>query len=76
MLKFIKKKISKIDLYGKKVSLTHNGGSTFKTSIGGVASFITLALWLMYLIILIVWPIRLISLNQSKWPSMFYYFLF
>ena len=72
---YIKRKITNIDIFSKETSLMYNGELKFKTFIGGVISIITITLLLIYLILLTVYPIKLVSLYQSKLSVIYYIFL-
>ena len=65
MLGKIANKIKHTDIYGKRVSLMHNGNLWFKTTIGGIFTLITFMLTIVFLLLLTIQPIKLVSTTSG-----------
>ena len=66
------KRIKSIDIYGSKITLSHNGSTTFKTFFGGILTLITAWFLVYYIYLIIENPKRLSTSVDSSSGKEFY----
>jgi hypothetical protein len=66
MKRFLTERLKDADAFGRPITLTHNGRSSFKTVCGGLCTILVAVLILLYLAMLIIKPEKLATINRES----------
>ena len=61
----ISKSLRSIDMFGSRVSLSHNGATNFKTIFGGILTLIAIGLMGFFIFIMVTHPVELSTTNTN-----------
>ena len=62
----ISKGLRSIDMFGSRVSLSHNGATNFKTVFGGILTIIAIGLMVFFIFIMVTHPVELTTVTNTN----------
>ena len=62
----ISKGLRSIDMFGSRVSLSHNGATNFKTIFGGILTIIAIGLMGFFIFIMVTHPVELTTVTNTN----------
>ena len=65
----ISKSLRSIDMFGSRVSLSHNGATNFKTIFGGILTIIAIGLMGFFIFIMVTHPVELTTVTNTNTNS-------
>ena len=65
----ISKGLRSIDMFGSRVSLSHNGATNFKTIFGGILTIIAIGLMGFFIFIMVTHPVELTTVTNTNTNS-------